>query len=194
MVADLLAISKGLHLLQNDLQAIARAHRIGQTKPVKVGGQPCRCEICLTMADHWTQVYRLVCQGSVEDQMLERIRRKLFLSVKVMSANTTATDDADHNSGLKTNELLSILRKGSSAISGAGNGLSLSQFLTASIETILQANALLGESHPQEVRNVARVLAYHAIGSLRVWALELHGAGGHEHVVTHEDVRAIVGS
>jgi SWI/SNF-related matrix-associated actin-dependent regulator of chromatin subfamily A member 5 len=35
---------------QNDLQAIARAHRIGQTKPVKV--------------------YRLVCRASVEDQML----------------------------------------------------------------------------------------------------------------------------
>ncbi|EED81795.1 predicted protein, partial [Postia placenta Mad-698-R] len=45
---------------QNDMQAIARAHRIGQTKVVKV--------------------YRLICQGSVEDQMLDRIRRKLFLS------------------------------------------------------------------------------------------------------------------
>ncbi|KAG1847208.1 P-loop containing nucleoside triphosphate hydrolase protein, partial [Suillus subalutaceus] len=47
---------------QNDLQAIARAHRIGQTKTVKV--------------------YRLICRGSVEDQMLDRIRRKMFLSLK----------------------------------------------------------------------------------------------------------------
>jgi SWI/SNF-related matrix-associated actin-dependent regulator of chromatin subfamily A member 5 len=37
---------------QNDLQAIARAHRIGQKKTV--------------------QVYRLICGGSVEDQMLVR--------------------------------------------------------------------------------------------------------------------------
>jgi SWI/SNF-related matrix-associated actin-dependent regulator of chromatin subfamily A member 5 len=38
---------------QNDLQAIGRAHRIGQTKTVKV--------------------YRLICRGSVEDQMLVSI-------------------------------------------------------------------------------------------------------------------------
>jgi len=37
---------------QNDLQAVARAHRIGQKKVVKV--------------------YRLICRGSVEDQMLVR--------------------------------------------------------------------------------------------------------------------------
>ncbi|KIJ47258.1 hypothetical protein M422DRAFT_99211, partial [Sphaerobolus stellatus SS14] len=45
---------------QIDKQAIARSHRIGQTKEVKV--------------------YRLICQDSVEDQMLDRLRRKLFLS------------------------------------------------------------------------------------------------------------------
>lgn len=50
---------------QDDLQAIARAHRIGQTKTVKV--------------------YRLICKESVEDQMLERLQKKLYLSYKLNS-------------------------------------------------------------------------------------------------------------
>lgn len=45
---------------QVDIQAISRAHRIGQTKTV--------------------QVYRLVCQDSVEEQALTRLRKKLYLS------------------------------------------------------------------------------------------------------------------
>lgn len=49
---------------QVDIQAIARSHRIGQTKIVKV--------------------FRLVCQDSVEEQMLTRLRKKLYLSAKVM--------------------------------------------------------------------------------------------------------------
>lgn len=49
---------------QVDIQAIARSHRIGQTKTVKV--------------------FRLVCQDSVEEQMLTRLRKKLYLSAKVM--------------------------------------------------------------------------------------------------------------
>jgi hypothetical protein len=47
----------------SDIQAIARCHRIGQTKKVKV--------------------IRLICQDSVEDQMQSRIRKKLYLSAKV---------------------------------------------------------------------------------------------------------------
>jgi SWI/SNF-related matrix-associated actin-dependent regulator of chromatin subfamily A member 5 len=45
---------------QVDIQAISRAHRIGQTKIV--------------------QVYRIVCQDSVEEQALTRLRKKLYLS------------------------------------------------------------------------------------------------------------------
>ncbi|EKM52129.1 uncharacterized protein PHACADRAFT_262623, partial [Phanerochaete carnosa HHB-10118-sp] len=120
---------------QNDLQAIARAHRIGQTQTVKV--------------------YRLICQGSVEDQMLDRIRRKLFLSLKVMNARATgpagagdapaATAD-DALSALKTAELTSILRKGSSALArgngtgDGGAGTALAQFLKAPLADVLQAS------------------------------------------------------
>ncbi|GJE91583.1 hypothetical protein PsYK624_077330 [Phanerochaete sordida] len=107
---------------QNDLQAIARAHRIGQTKTVKV--------------------YRLICQGSVEDQMLDRIRRKLFLSIKVMQSRPVGEGKEDQLSALKTAELMSILRKGSSALArtdGAA-GPSLAQFLKAPVAEILQAS------------------------------------------------------
>lgn len=51
---------------QVDLQAIARAHRIGQEKNVKV--------------------FKLVSQDSVEEQMLTRLRKKLYLSAKVMGS------------------------------------------------------------------------------------------------------------
>lgn len=87
--------------------------------------------------------------------MLDRLRRKLFLSVKVMSANMTATDDNEQSTGLKRNELMAILRKGSSAISGAGSGLSLSEFLNASIDAILQASRTHDEARTLKIKKEA---------------------------------------
>ncbi|THH29276.1 hypothetical protein EUX98_g4910 [Antrodiella citrinella] len=111
---------------QNDLQAIARAHRIGQTKTVKV--------------------YRLICQGSVEDQMLDRLRRKLFLSVKIMGSTSFGSDPSDSSSdpeggNSSINELMDILRRGSSTLSNGGaGGMSLRDFLNADVKTILSAS------------------------------------------------------
>src|SRR4051812_16932060 len=48
------------------LQAEARAHRIGQKNPVTI--------------------YKLVSQGTVEEQMMGRIQKKLYLSAKVTEA------------------------------------------------------------------------------------------------------------
>jgi hypothetical protein len=48
---------------QVDLQAMERAHRIGQRKPVRV--------------------YRLVCRGSVEERIVLRAEKKLFLNAMV---------------------------------------------------------------------------------------------------------------
>ncbi|KAI0784033.1 SNF2 family N-terminal domain-containing protein [Abortiporus biennis] len=103
---------------QNDLQAIGRAHRIGQTNVVKV--------------------YRLICQGSVEDQMLDRIRRKLFLSLKVMGNPSNSSNSSDAKSNLGTSELMDILRKGSSALSSDSVGLDINTFLKSSFEEIFK--------------------------------------------------------
>ncbi|KAF9468349.1 P-loop containing nucleoside triphosphate hydrolase protein [Collybia nuda] len=119
---------------QNDLQAIARAHRIGQTKVVKV--------------------YRLICQGSVEDQMLDRIRRKLFLSVKIMgSDNSASTESISLGSG----ELMDILRKGSSALANSETGFKLSEFLSADIADILQQSRTLEDARGAKLKKELKV-------------------------------------
>lgn len=91
---------------QADLQAQARAHRIGQTQPVTV--------------------YRLITQGTVEEQMMGRIRKKLYLSAKVTesmrdihtstSSMSTAADGEDVVPNLTINQLMSLVRSGSRAI------------------------------------------------------------------------------
>ncbi|SCV74235.1 BQ2448_6667 [Microbotryum intermedium] len=97
---------------QVDIQAISRAHRIGQTKTV--------------------QVYRLVCQDSVEEQALTRLRKKLYLSAKVMGSMKNAADRAadeeldgpinevekteDDAPRMTRGELAQILRGGASAL------------------------------------------------------------------------------
>ncbi|KAL8983082.1 MAG: hypothetical protein Q9205_002571 [Flavoplaca limonia] len=94
---------------QTTLQAEARAHRIGQNKPVTI--------------------FKLCTQGTVEEQMLGRITKKLYLSTKVTesmrnihgskqpskaSANRSpATDDMPQ---LNTSQLMSLVRRGAQAL------------------------------------------------------------------------------
>ncbi len=59
---------------QVDLQAMERAHRIGQTKPVRV--------------------FRLVCNGSVEERMVNRAEKKLYLNAMVAEAGEEDIDEA----------------------------------------------------------------------------------------------------
>lgn len=91
---------------QADLQAQARAHRIGQVNPVTV--------------------YRLITQGTVEEQMMGRIRKKLYLSAKVtesmrdihtQTSSAGLGDDAeDCLPTLSTGQLMALVRSGSRAI------------------------------------------------------------------------------
>ncbi|KAJ6486071.1 P-loop containing nucleoside triphosphate hydrolase protein [Mycena vitilis] len=113
---------------QNDLQAIARAHRIGQTKEV--------------------QVYRLVCRATVEDQMLDRIRRKLFLSAKVIGAEAGGgTEGRDAEGPQGGSELMAILRRGSSALTRSDDGMDLARFRAASLQEILDVSQAREEVH-----------------------------------------------
>jgi SWI/SNF-related matrix-associated actin-dependent regulator of chromatin subfamily A member 5 len=72
--------------------------------------------------------------------MLDRIRRKLFLSLKVMGGSGDSAS-SDTKSGLGTSELMDILRKGSSALSRDDNdGLDLDRFLSASVDEIMDVS------------------------------------------------------
>lgn len=82
---------------QQDLQAQARAHRIGQTKPVNV--------------------YRLICQGTVEERIITRAEQKMFLDAMVIKAGQKiATDTLGGKEELDSKDLLSILSFGAEAI------------------------------------------------------------------------------
>ena len=112
-----LATASDVVLLDQDwnpqitLQAESRAHRIGQKNPVTI--------------------YKLVSQGTVEEQMMGRIQKKLYLSAKVTEAmedihtkfgkpkkgkRGRPTDD-DNMPQLNTNQLMTLVRRGASAIS-----------------------------------------------------------------------------
>jgi SWI/SNF-related matrix-associated actin-dependent regulator of chromatin subfamily A member 5 len=111
-----LATASDVVLLDQDwnpqitLQAEARAHRIGQKNPVTI--------------------YKLVSQGTVEEQMMGRIQKKLYLSAKVTEAmedihtkfgtpkkggNISGGDDSMPQ--LSTSQLMTLVRRGASAIS-----------------------------------------------------------------------------
>jgi SWI/SNF-related matrix-associated actin-dependent regulator of chromatin subfamily A member 5 len=97
---------------QVTIQAEARAHRIGQTKKVTI--------------------YKLCAQGTVEEQMMGRIRKKLYLSAKItegmrnvhteaavskkrkrQSINPAANDDEPH---LDTASLQMLIRRGAQTL------------------------------------------------------------------------------
>lgn len=98
---------------QVTLQAEARAHRIGQTKKVTV--------------------YKLCTQGTVEEQMMGRIRKKLYLSAKITESmrnlHTAGDQDrkrkresdstalADEGPQLGTSQLMTLLRRGAQTLS-----------------------------------------------------------------------------
>lgn len=78
---------------QADLQAMARAHRIGQKKPVNV--------------------YRLVSKETVEEEVLERARNKLLLEYLTIQAGVTDNEGKNKlnnelkKKGIKTDEVKS---------------------------------------------------------------------------------------
>ena len=113
---------------QLTLQAEARAHRIGQTKPVTI--------------------YKLSTQGTVEEQMLGRIRKKLYLSAKItesmrslngMPGKTSkrGKPSADENMPqLDTTQLKSLIRRGAQTLSHPE--IDVTEMLTWDIDTILE--------------------------------------------------------
>lgn len=97
MTADTVIIFDSDWNPQADLQAMARAHRIGQKNHV--------------------MVYRLVSKDTIEEDVLEKARRKMILEYAIISLGVT---DKSHlpkqKDGLSTNELSEILKFGASTM------------------------------------------------------------------------------
>ena len=77
---------------QCDLQAMARVHRLGQTKPV--------------------HVYRLVSGGTAEERVVQRAQKKLYLS-ETVNRGDAADDGLQKLSGA---ELQSMIKFGAAAV------------------------------------------------------------------------------
>ncbi|QKX56045.1 uncharacterized protein TRUGW13939_03145 [Talaromyces rugulosus] len=115
---------------QADLQAMARAHRIGQTKPVSV--------------------YRLVSKDTIEEEVLERARNKLMLEFITIQRGLTEKDSLPDKHARAvgeptgTDEISRILkRRGQRMFEQTGNQKKLEQL---DIDSVL-ANA---EEHKTE--------------------------------------------
>ncbi len=83
---------------QADLQAMARVHRIGQTKKV--------------------HVYRMVTRGTVEERIIQRAEKKLYLDQMV---NRGSTAQAEKLEKLGTDALMKMLTFGADKILSADN-------------------------------------------------------------------------
>lgn len=82
--------------------------------------------------------------------MLDRIRRKLFLSLKVIGSADVSSSE---NSSLGTNELMDILRRGSSALSTDGDEMTLARFLKAPIEEILEVSRKMDKVRDTKIKS-----------------------------------------
>ena len=118
---------------QITLQAESRAHRIGQTKPVTV--------------------YKLCTQGTVEEQMMGRIQKKLYLSAKVTESMRDVRGESESKNSKKgttglageakddmpqlgTNALMSLVRRGAQTL--AHPELDVNDMLAWDWETVLE--------------------------------------------------------
>ena len=118
---------------QTTLQAEARIHRIGQTAP------------------HVT-IYKLCTQGTAEEQMMGRIRKKLYLAAKVTETmkiihgqgsnfpspvrGGRSSDGGDEMPQLDTSQLLSIIRRGAQTL--VHEQIDVTQMLAWDLNTIME--------------------------------------------------------
>ncbi|ORY75470.1 chromo domain protein 1 [Protomyces lactucae-debilis] len=96
MTADTVVIFDSDWNPQADLQAMARAHRIGQKNHV--------------------MVYRLVSKDTIEEDVLEKARRKMILEYAIISLGVTDKSHLKVKDNLTTNELSEILKFGASTM------------------------------------------------------------------------------
>ncbi|GAB5355665.1 hypothetical protein AAMO2058_000225000 [Amorphochlora amoebiformis] len=110
---------------QMDLQAMDRAHRIGQKKQVNV--------------------YRFITDGTIEVKVVERAYRKLFLNAVVIREGRLQ----EKSKGLKTNELMKMVRFGAKEIFRSKEGTVSDE----DIDTILRKSQERTKKDEEELKN-----------------------------------------
>ncbi|KAK6201412.1 chromatin remodelling complex ATPase chain ISW1 [Scheffersomyces amazonensis] len=116
---------------QADLQAMDRAHRIGQTKQVKV--------------------FRFITENAIEEKVLERATQKLRLDQLVIQQgrNTTALDGQQSTKAASKDELLDMIQFGASNIFSDNNNDNINGEKSIDIEEILRQS----ESKTQQLNS-----------------------------------------
>ncbi|ETO31825.1 hypothetical protein RFI_05292, partial [Reticulomyxa filosa] len=119
MAADTVIIFDSDWNPMNDIQAIARAHRIGQTKKVNV--------------------YRIITQGTYEEEMFQRADRKLALS-KIVMGDLEAMTKTEMADMLKRGAIRAFLKETDNEIE---------KFTNATIDEILSTRCQKWETRDQ---------------------------------------------
>eukprot|EP00584_Thalassiosira_punctigera_P009343 CAMPEP_0172537196 /NCGR_PEP_ID=MMETSP1067-20121228/8846_1 /TAXON_ID=265564 ORGANISM="Thalassiosira punctigera, Strain Tpunct2005C2" /NCGR_SAMPLE_ID=MMETSP1067 /ASSEMBLY_ACC=CAM_ASM_000444 /LENGTH=1160 /DNA_ID=CAMNT_0013322443 /DNA_START=23 /DNA_END=3505 /DNA_ORIENTATION=- len=123
---------------QVDLQAMDRAHRLGQTKPV--------------------QVFRFISEGTVEEKIIERADKKLFLDAAVIQQGRLA----EQNSKLSKTELMQMVKFGADQIISGKKGTYTDEDIDALIAK--------GEQKTEELQANLKKDAQHNLASFTLGA------------------------
>jgi len=120
---------------QNDLQAMARAHRIGQTKQVKI--------------------YRLITKGSIEEDIIERAKKKMVLDHLIIQRMDTTGKKVLNKTGPSSStpfnreELAAILKFGAEELFKETDNEQDQKLQAMDIDDILEsAETRDSENHP----------------------------------------------
>ena len=156
---------------QCDLQAQDRCHRIGQTKPV--------------------MVYRFITENTVEERLIARAEKKLFLDMMVnrqshtgdFSENNMSTSEQEELTKLSKDEMLSMLMFGASRIFKATE-----EQRDEDIEAILQrSKAKDGEAKQAKLKSLmAKRAALLTSTTTPAEAMELIDDDGHAVIQTEQ--------
>ena len=122
---------------QMDLQAMDRAHRIGQKKEVRV--------------------FRFITEGTVEEKIIERADRKLFLDAAVIQQGRL-TDQMSNN--MNKSELMRMVKFGADAILSNQGG----DYTDEDIETLLTR----GEERTEEIKGKLQTEVQHTLANFSV--------------------------
>lgn len=109
---------------QNDVQAMARCHRIGQSKSVTI--------------------YRLITRRSFEASMFERASKKLGLEQAVLGSRQFGDIDAEeakNNAKMDSKEMEQLLKEGAYSVLLEDNSDEIKEFFDQDIEKLLEQRA-----------------------------------------------------